>query len=415
MIADASSRPTRPSALPLVLMLVAAMFLNYIDRGMVAVAAPLIKQELALSATAFGVAVSAFFWIYAPAQLLVGWMVDRFRPERMLSAGVALWGSATAATALVTGFIPLVALRVALGLGESAAFPGSSKLIARDVPRAHRGIANAGIGAALAFGPAFGTLVGGLIMAAWGWRAMFVIFGVATLLWLVPWRRFERAAVAAGDGDGAGVPFGVILRQPTLWAQCAGHFTSNYGFYFLLAWLPLYLVNVRGFALTEMATMAALTYVAQGLSALAAGWACDRLVAGGADASRVRKGMMVIAHVVAAIGTLAIVMVDSPAETMLWLIVTGVAIGPNSVGVYLIGQTFAGPRAAGRWIGMQNFLGNLSGIIGPIVTGLIIDVSGGYFGAFALAAAVSAVGALIWALVVPRVEPIDWDAAGVRP
>lgn len=404
---------TRPpskmsTSTPLVLMLVAALFINYVDRGMIAVAAPLIKDEMALSATQFGIAVSAFFWIYGPAQLLVGWMVDRFNTERLLAGGVALWGGATAATALVGGLAPLVALRMLLGLGESVAFPASSKLIARDVPGAHRGSANAGIGAALAFGPAFGTLAGGLLMAAYGWRAMFAFFGLATLLWLLPWRPFMRKAAGVVDANAAELPFTTILGHRTLWATCVGHFTSNYGFYFLLSWLPLYLTSVRGFALTGMATITALTFAVQGVVALIAGWGSDRLIARGAAAPSVRKVMMVIGHVGGAIGILGIVMVESRAATVGWLLFTGGTMGINSVGVYLIGQTFAGPRAAGRWIGMQNFIGNFSGIIGPIVTGIIVDASG-YGGAFYLTAGVSMFGALCWIFLLPRIEPIDWE------
>ena len=203
--------------------------------------------------------------------------------------------------------------------------------------------------------------------------------------------------------------FSTILSRPTLWAQCAGHFTSNYGFYFLLSWLPLYLTKVRGFSIAEMASIAALTFAVQGVSALVSGWTSDRIIARGASAPVVRKAMMVVGHVVAATGTLAIVLVETRGATIAWLLVTGAAMGINSVGVYLIGQTFAGPRAAGRWIGMQNFVGNFSGIIGPIVTGMMIDASGGYLGAFALAAGISAAGAICWGLVLPRIEPIDWD------
>jgi MFS family permease len=402
-----------PTATPLVLMLVAALFINYVDRGMIGIAAPLIKAEMALSATEFGVAVSAFFWIYGPAQLLVGWAVDRFNAERLLASGVVLWGGSTAAMALANGLAPLVALRMALGLGESVAFPASSKLIARDVPPAHRGSANAGIGAALAFGPAFGMLAGGLVMTAYGWRAMFALFGLATLLWLLPWRRFMRESSASADATATELPFATILGHRTLWATCVGHFTSNYGFYFLLSWLPLYLTSVRGFALTEMATITALTFAVQGVVALIAGWGSDRLVARGASAPTVRKVMMVVGHVGGAIGILGIVMVESRAATVGWLLFTGGTMGINSVGVYLIGQTFAGPRAAGRWIGMQNFIGNFSGIIGPIVTGVIVDASG-YGGAFYLTAGVSAFGALCWIFLLPRIEPIDWDAVTLR-
>ena len=108
----------------LVILLGAAVFLNYVDRGAIAVAAPLMKGELGLSATEFGTAVSAFFWIYAPVQLLVGWLCDRFSVYRLMAWGVILWAASTLLMGFVGGFVSLLVLRVMLGVGESIAFPG---------------------------------------------------------------------------------------------------------------------------------------------------------------------------------------------------------------------------------------------------------------------------------------------------
>ena len=140
------------------LLITVAIFLNYIDRGAIGIAAPLMKTELGLSATRFGVAVSAFFWVYAPIQLLIGRMCDRLPVYRVYGAGVALWAASTLLTGFVGGVVSLLCLRVLLGIGESVAFPGSSKMIARHVPQERRGLANAAVGAALAIGPAAGTL-----------------------------------------------------------------------------------------------------------------------------------------------------------------------------------------------------------------------------------------------------------------
>jgi len=126
------------------------------------------KAELGLSATQFGIAVSAFFWVYAPIQLIIGWLCDRVSVYRLYTAGMAICAVSTVFAGLAGGLVTLVAMRLLLGLGESVAFPGSSKIIARHVPAHRRGIANACLGAALALGPASGTLVGGLIMAACG-------------------------------------------------------------------------------------------------------------------------------------------------------------------------------------------------------------------------------------------------------
>ena len=171
----------RSSAIWLVPMLAASVLLNYVDRGAIGVAAPLMKDELQLSATGFGVAVSAFFWVYAPFCVLAGLLCDRMCVYRLFAAGVALWAVSTFLTGLVSGLVMLVVLRLFLGLGESIAFPGSSKIIAAQVPPEHRGSANSAIAAAIAFGPAVGTLAGGMIMVAYRWSAILCLFGAFTV------------------------------------------------------------------------------------------------------------------------------------------------------------------------------------------------------------------------------------------
>ncbi len=407
---DATGRG-RPAVVPLSLMIAGAIFLNYADRGMVGVAGPLIKSEMHLSATAFGIIVSAFFWIYAPAQAVVGWAVDRFRVYRLFGGGVGVWGLATAATALAGGFAPFVALRVVLGIGESFGFPGASKMIARDVPARHRGKVNAGVSVGLALGPAFGTLVGGLIMARYGWRPMFAVFGLATLLWLIPWWRLTgRARDGAGDGAADAVPLAAVLRQPALAIIAVCHFTNNYGLYFLQNWLPLYLVKSRGFSLADMALITGATFAAQAAGAALAGVLTDRAIARGADEARLRKGVMVAGTFAAAIGIAAVVGAQGEAATVAALAVTGFFVGVSTSGLYLISQIFAGPRAAGRWVGMQNAVGNLAGILGPVITGVLIDATGSYTAPFLLAAGIVAAGALVWWVVLPRIAPVAWPA-----
>lgn len=404
-------RPASSSGL-LVTLLAAAIFLSYVDRGLLAIAGPLIKDELGLSATEFGLAVSAFFWIYAPAQLLCGWMVDRFSVYQLFAAGVALWGAATMLFGAVEGLLSLVLLRLLLGLGQSFCFPGSSKMIARHCGAERRGSANGVVMAGLAAGQATGALVGGLIMAAYGWRTMCVFFGIVTLLWLLPWQRLTFAAVGDESAEARPqIPHREILGKRALWGSCAGHFCNNYGFYFLITWLPLYLVSVRGLTIEWMATLTALTFAIQTIVALASGWASDRLVAGGLPEGPVRKAIMVSANVVKAGAILGIALANSEIVLIGWLALTGIAIGMTSPQNFAIPQIFAGPFAAGRWVGMQNFAANVAGITGPVITGLIIDATDSYSIAFLLAGALTLASAFFWGVVVPRIEPIRWRVA----
>src|SRR5689334_10738811 len=111
-------------ALTLVLILLAlSVFINYIDRGNLSIAAPLLKEELTISDSQLGLLLSAFFWTYALFQIVSGWLVDRFNVNWVIAGGFFLWSAATAATGLITGFAALMVLRLILGMGESVAYP----------------------------------------------------------------------------------------------------------------------------------------------------------------------------------------------------------------------------------------------------------------------------------------------------
>ncbi|MEO5611552.1 MAG: MFS transporter [Sphingomicrobium sp.] len=393
----------------LVLLLGAAVFLNYVDRGAIAIAAPLLKTELGMSATTFGIAVSAFFWIYAPVQLVVGWLCDRFSVYRLMAGGIILWSGSTFLTGFVGGFASLLVLRVMLGIGESIAFPGSSKVIARHIPAESRGMANAAVAAGIALGPAVGTLTGGLIVASLGWRPMFVIFGLATLIWLWPWRQVVAKLPTTGHYDeGGNVPVRAVIGKWALWAMAIGHCAGNYCFYFLLAWLPLYLVQERGFTITEMTGLATLSYAVQAVCALSYGRFSDWWTRSGRSEALCRRWMMAASQALAAFAILGLPYADSAADFAILLSLAGAASASLSLNLFAIAQMFAGPRASGTWVGVQNALGNLSGIFGPIITGVIVDRAG-YGSAFVLTAAVAAFGALWWAFGVPKIEQVDFD------
>lgn len=409
MATVAIARGARTSANLLILLLGIAVFLNYVDRGSIAVAAPLMKGELKLSNEAYGWAVSAFFWVYAPVQLFAGWLCDRFSVYRLLASGILLWAASTLLMGFVGGFASLVVLRIMLGVGESLAFPGSSKIIARHVPPDRRGIANAALAMGIAIGPAVGTLAGGLMVAHLGWRAMFIVFGLLTLVWLAPWRQAVRTLSSASHfDDGPSVKVGALLVRWPLWSMSIVHCLGNYCFYFLLAWLPLFLTKSRGFTITEMTLLASLGYFFQGGCAFAYGHFSDWWTRSGRSEALCRRWMMVASQALAAAAILGLAYAQSAAAIGFLLCLAGAASASLSMNLYAIAQMFAGPRASGTWVGLQNAMGNLSGIFGPIVTGIIVDRAG-YESAFLLTAAVAAAGAIWWAVGVPTIRQVELD------
>ena len=403
------ARSGRNVGAALVFLLGAAVFLNYVDRGAIGIAAPRMKPELGLSEEAYGLAFSAFFWIYAPVQLFAGWLCDRFSVYRLMALGILLWAGSTLLMGFAGGFVSLLVLRVMLGVGESISFPGSSKIIARHVPPERRGMANAAVAAGIAIGPAVGTLAGGLILGAWGWRAIFLVFGALTLLWLLPWQATVRALPTTGHHDeGARVPIGALLGKWPLWSMSIVHALGNYCFYFLIAWLPLFLTGPRGFSISEMTMLATLGYAVQGACALGYGHFSDWWTRSGRSEAICRRWMMVASQFLAAGAILGLAFAHSALVIAILLCLAGAATAALSLNLYAVAQMFSGPRAAGTWVGMQNAIGNLSGIIGPVITAYVIKHAG-WDSALMLTAAIAAIGAIWWAIGVPRIEPVKLD------
>jgi MFS family permease len=386
-----------------------AIFLNYVDRGSLPTAAPVLKGSLKLSNEDYGLAISAFFWIYAPIQLFAGWLCDRFSVYKLLAAGILIWALSTLLMGFAGGFLSLFVLRIMLGIGESLAFPGSSKIIARHVPAERRGVANSALAMGIAFGPAVGTLAGGLMVATWGWRAMFFVFGAVTLLWLVPWTQLVRSLPkGTHEHREPRVAASMLLRKWPLWSMSIVHMLGNYCFYFLLAWLPLFLTESRGFSKTEWVYIAAIGYTVQGVCAFAYGHLTDWWTRSGRSEAFCRRWMMVASQSLVAVAIFGLAFAHSALSITLLLCLAGAATAALSMNLYAIAQMFAGPRAAGSWVGFQNALGNSSGIFGPIVSAYVVTHAG-YDAAFYLTAAVGVVGAIWWAVGVPKIEQVDLD------
>jgi MFS family permease len=411
-VAATATRRGPAIGLTVVPLLALAVFINYVDRGNLATAAPLIKDELKLSSTQVGVLLSAFFWTYTPSQLLAGWLAERINAYRTLAIGVAIWSMATAATGLVTGFAAILALRLLLGLGESAAFPCSSKLLAHHLPSEKLGGANGLIAVGLALGPGFGTLVGGLLMAKTGWRPAFLVFGLASALWLWPWLATTRPASRLADEPtiDRAPTFREILEHREAWGAALGHFASNYSFYFVITWLPLYLVKARGLSISQMAQLGGVIYLVYAASSMLTGALSDRWMRAGASANLTRKTAAVTSHLMVGASMAGCALGDATVSVAS-LFVAAVAFGLNTPTIYAIGQTLAGPRAAGKWVGWQNCIGNSAGILAPIITGVVVDRTGEFFWAFIIAGAIGLTGVAGWGLVIRKVAPVKWSHA----
>lgn len=392
-----------------VALLAAASFINYVDRGSIATAAPLVRDEFALSSTQLGLLLSAFFWSYAPGQIPAGWLAEGLDARRVLAYGLAIWGVATALAGLATGFVTLLVLRVLLGCGESVMFPASFKILACEATEGQRGRANGFLASGLYLGSAFGTLIGAVLMARLGWRLVFLAAGCASLLWLWPWRRTPKSPAAHSVHTTGGGPSTLtLLRRRQLWGSCVGAFCGAYALYLVVTWLPLYLVKARGFSMAQMAPIGAAVYLLAALAGVFTGWLSDDCLARGISGNSVRKTTLLVGFGGLAL-CFSVCAYSGHLGSLLALAGCGVSLGIKAAGMYNCVQTLGGPAASARWMGVQNTCANIAGITAPLITGLIVDRTGSFTAAFVIAAALAVVGIVAFGFVVQRIEPIDWQ------
>jgi len=399
----------------IVAVLLLAAILNSADRSSLSIAAPALSRELMLSPVQMGFMLSAFFWTYAIGQVVAGWFTDRFPVLWVFTIGFVVWSGATLCTGLVQGMTGLLALRLLLGAGESVAFPCYSKIFATEFPPARQGLPNAILNSGTKIGAALGVLVGGVLIALYGWRMMFFVLGgsgvVFLILWFILAPRTDRKpqGQAASTATKAGPSYLDILRNRDAWGTFVGAACYNYAYFFGLTWLPSYLVQQKHLSLEKMGVIGAIPFWAAAVSAIIGGWTSDALIKKGHSTTKVRKAF-VASGLVFSVAAFPSAIVEDLTVSLVLLTVAYMALGVTVSNLWAISQTLAGPTAAGKWSGAQNCLGAVAGIIAPIVSGFVVQQTGNFSLAFLIMAILALVGAGSYVFLVRTIEPIDWEA-----
>jgi sugar phosphate permease len=395
----------------LVALMSLGMFFCYVHRSALSVAVPFMIKELGLSTAVAGVLLSAFFWPYSFMQTPAGWAVDRFGVRRVYAWGYAAWSLAAAATGLARGLVALVVLRACVGAGQSVIFPAHARAVANWFSERERGTATAIANSGNRLGQAAVNGVGPLLIAAVGWQFFFFTTGLLPLVWLLPWVMFMRkweGAKAAGDGanrprEASFIESFSLLKQRGMLGLCLGYFCYNYAWILLYTWLPGYLAVERKFGPREMAFFSSVPYLAGFVIALLAGVAADWFVRRGLDELRVRKAFMTAGMAGACLIVPAGMVEDK--LTAVWLLSVALcSLSVSGITSWALLQAVCEKKVVGTAGGLQNFFGNVGGIIAPALTGFIAHATGSFALALGLTGALLVVGiAAYWLMVSGRV------------
>ncbi len=392
-------------------LLVTGMIFGYAQRGALSAVAPYMIKELGLSPAVMGVLLSAFFWVYSFMQMPAGWLVDLYGVRRSYAIGYAFWSTISALTGLANGLVALIAARVLLGAGQSVAFPASARAVANWFPDRERGTVTGAHLMGVRLGQALVSIAAGYFLAAYGWKLFFGIIGLIPLVWLFPWNTFlkkwEHQGVSATAPTTAKVAAPSFLkslhlfRNRTVFGIFLGFFAYDYVWYVYLTWLPGYLVLGRGFTAKEMGFYSSVPFLAMSVTIMLAGLASDWLIRQGWREPVVRKGFIAAGLAIACLIVPAGMVEDK--MTSVWLLATSLCgLGLASPNTWTLTQAVCSKSIVGTVSGIQNFGGNVGGIIAPALTGYIAHVTQSFILALSITGAISVVGILSYLFLISK-------------
>lgn len=393
------------------------MFINYLDRVNLSVAAKPLSESYGLSPIDMGYIFSAFLWTYLICLIPMGMVADRFGGRAVTYATLGIWSLAGIWTGLATTYSSLFASRLVLGVGESASYPAGGKIIREWAPESERGVASAFLNCGAHAGLCFGSVVVGSLIVKFGWRESFYVTGAAgvilALLWYLLYRQPEKAAWLSADerdyivaNRGAIAPGGAeklnqlgalkgLLGSSSMWSLALTQGCAGYTLYLFMTWLPSYLAASRGMDILKSSLFSAIPYGVAALLGLGLGWFSDRLLkrsgAGNSDRRKLIAAMLLLSSVILA----------APFVESIWLIETLISVSLACVATAMamnIALT-ADLMTDGRYNGVATSLlimgGNLFGTAAPIVTGYVVAATGGFSGAFLIAGVLLLGGAVV--------------------
>jgi ACS family glucarate transporter-like MFS transporter len=389
--------------------------INYIDRISLSVASTALKQEFGISPVAMGYLLSSFVWLYFVALIPMGYLVGRYGPKKVNSWGIGVWSLATVCTAFASGFFSLLGCRLVMGAGEATTYPAGARVVRDWMPLRERGMATAVFHSGSLVGPAVGAVGFGWLITTFGWRLAFLVAGAIGCVWLAAWLKWyqhpsktswlsaeELDEITAGSTAepaqaAASRPLGFagLVRSRTMWAIGLSHGCAVYATYFFLTWLPNYLQAEKGLSVMTSSLYTAIPYLGAAVLAIAIGRCSDLAVRGRAAQSGQRR-FAVAAVLIASSVILLVPALDSTAAILLVITLSlATCASAVSLDLSLVNDLVRSSDDVGTAAGFITAVGNLFGLLAPIVTGYVVAGTGGFAMAFTVVGVLLVVGAAL--------------------
>ncbi len=394
-----------------IVLVTAAIALNYMDRSTLAIGNIKIREEFGISATAVGALGSAWALTYGFAQLPSGYLLDRVGPKALVGLTMIVWSLFQAAGGIAGNYVQLMLSRIGLGATEAPCFPSATRSVSDWFDVRDRGTPSGVYTSGAYIGPTIAPPILTAIMLAFDWRVMFIVMGLAGIVaagfWFLIYRDPRAQELAPQDEDylranreaSASVTvqqWASLFRFKAMWALMLGAFCTGYITWMYQTWLPAYLEMQQHISIAKAGFLSSVPLICAFLGALCGGYVSDRLVSRGMELVASRRLPLILGLLgsaiftgFAAMATGAGVAITCIAISMFsmqfgitckWILVT--AVTP---------QAYCASAASN-----QNFAGFLGGTLSPILTGFIVDITGSFVVALAIGAAITLIGAAIF-------------------
>lgn len=413
------------------IMLLLMITIGYIDRMTMSISGPAIAKEFGLSPFTMGLLFSAFFWGYAAMMVPGGWFIDRFGKNVLLPVAVFGWTLVSIATGFMTSIAGLFGVRILLGVGEAPAYPTGNLVIREWVPLKERGVFTSLMQTGSLLGPGVATAPAAYVVSSYGWRAAFVILSSLGFVWLIGWlllyRSPEKARWITDDerdyivatrekpttvdqSSPVRMSIPTLLQQRSMLGIMAANGVQTYAAYFLLTWLPSYLVSSdRHFDLAHSGNLTSAMYLFATVATIVLGRLADRwLSLSDERAKRGERRQVVAVLMVASMVALAIA--PWVVNQYLLVLTIGIALTVIMVSIALtfalLNDLIVDETSAGRTFSLMSFCGQVIGLLAPIVTGWIVGLGAGFTVVFVITAALLALGTVVvWVLPTRQLQP----------
>ncbi len=402
-------------------LLFAGTTINYIDRQVLGILAPLLQTEINWTESEYGWIVTAFQVMYAVGFLIFGWFIDKYGTKIGYGISITIWSIAAMAHALAKTPFGFGVARAGLGFGESGSFPASIKTIAEWFPQRERAFAIGIFNSGTNIGALAAPIVVPWLTVTYGWQSAFIVTGAIGFLWLIGWvliyerpeqkKRLSSSELAyilsdKQETSSVKIPWSQLLKYRQTWAFMAGKFLTDPIWWFYLFWLPKFLFKTYGLSITDLGLPLIVIYMMISVGSVGGGWLSSFLIRKGTAVIKSRELVMLLCGIC----VLPIIIASKASNLWLAVVLIGLAAASHqgfAANLYALISDMLPKRVVASVTSLGGVAGSISGVLFSIFVGYILEWTGSYILPFLIAAPTYLAGLGIIHLLIGKAKPVD--------